>query len=394
MVLDDSYSRLVLHVEECNSTSGYISDNTVLYYVDGMGRVSQCELGKVDFSAKEDFDWVIDLSPEALPGGCSGIIGLSNTNWSSVLTVKFGDIYLAKEEETVYVVTGNYESGNPQLEEVLANPDLNVVDFTAAADVVGEDWHGMANNTNALFIVNDDVLANGKNVLEVGESGAYICRDLELDVSRPFYMPFGFTAEKACALKDVDDARYATMVLPFAVEIPQGVTAYKLTNVEENKVMGEKLDEIPAGQPVLFTAESGDYMFNAMGTSVLEPDMEPGGDGLLTGVYADGYAPAGSYVLQNESEGVAFYAVERDGEQKVRPYTAYLTLPETVAGANRLVIDLGNHDLTGVRSMEAIEAAVSVVGIYDLSGRKVSNPVKGVNLMKMSDGSVRKVTIR
>ena len=164
--------------------------------------------------------------------------------------------------------------------------------------------------------------------------------------------------------------------------------------VEGEKVMGEALANIPAGQPVLLKADAADYTFTATGAT-LTTDQQPGGEGLLTGVYADDYAPAGSYVLQNNTEGVAFYNVENDNAQKVVQYTAYLTLPETAQQANRLIFALGEDDVTGIESVEAAaESTATVVEIYDLSGRQVGTPVKGINLMKMSDGSVKKVIVR
>ena len=238
------------------------------------------------------------------------------------------------------------------------------------------------------------ILTDNNNVLVANENGEYDCANLVLDVTKPFRIPGTITATNASAKKSVSEAGYATMVLPFAVNVPERVTAYKLTSVEGEKVMGKALANIPAGQPVLLKADAADYTFTAT-NATLTTDQQPDGEGLLTGVYADGYAPAGSYVLQNNAEGVAFYNVKNDNAQRVVQYTAYLTLPESAQQANRLIFDLGEDDVTGIESVEAAaESTATVVEIYDLSGRQVSAPVKGINLMKMSDGSVKKVIVK
>ena len=50
------------------------------------------------------------------------------------------------------------------------------------------------------------------------------------------------------------------------------------------------------------------------------------------------------------------------------------------------------HDVTsGVESPADSDTAVEVVGIYDLSGRRLDAPQPGVNILLMSDGSARKI---
>ena len=50
------------------------------------------------------------------------------------------------------------------------------------------------------------------------------------------------------------------------------------------------------------------------------------------------------------------------------------------------------HGITsGVESPTETEAELEVVGIYDLSGRRLAAPQPGVNILQMSDGSARKI---
>ena len=294
-----------------------------------------------------------------------------------------------------YMISGRGEVTG-EVQAVLDNKDVQVIDATSVTKGSGTESVGPtlnSDNPNCLFIANDGMLANTKNVLVANEKGGYDCANLVLDVAQPIRIPGTIHATAASAEKNVTNAGYATMVLPFEVEVPKGVMAYKLTSVDGDKIMGETLTTIPAGQPVLLKAAAADYTFEATEEATLTADQQPVGDGLLKGVYVDSYAPASSYVLQNQNGIVAFYKVQNANEQKVKQYTAYL-LPESVQQANRLIFALGEDDVTDVEGVEVTAAAATVVEIYDLSGRQVNTPVKGINLMKMSDGTVKKVIVK
>ena len=182
-------------------------------------------------------------------------------------------------------------------------------------------------------------------------------------------------------------------MLPYAVTaLPEGCKAYQLTGVENGRVTGEPLQAIGANSPVLLVGE-GDCAFEASYVEVAATPAEAS-LGALTGVYARTTAPHGSYVLQNQPEvaGVAFYHVESDAV-RVNPFTAYLT--DAVANAanqNALAIDLNG----GVTAVDGVEAAAdaTVVAIYDLSGRQLDRMAKGVNVVKLSDGTVKKVIVK
>lgn len=90
----------------------------------------------------------------------------------------------------------------------------------------------------------------------------------------------------------------------------------------------------------------------------------------------------------------AFYNVAEADKQKVTPFTAYLTLP-TAAGVNAQSLSIGfDNEGTTYVDAAASEGTVTVETVYDLQGRKLGTPTKGVNLLRLSDGSVKKVVIK
>ena len=53
--------------------------------------------------------------------------------------------------------------------------------------------------------------------------------------------------------------------------------------------------------------------------------------------------------------------------------------------------------LTGIEGVEIEEAAQPVampVGIYSLNGTRLSAPPRGINIIRMADGSVRKIMVK
>ena len=69
--------------------------------------------------------------------------------------------------------------------------------------------------------------------------------------------------------------------------------------------------------------------------------------------------------------------------------------PVAVKSMNIRVI--GEDDANGIEEIRVVSTKVaknSSAGIYDIQGRKVSAPVKGINIIRQEDGSVRKVMVK
>lgn len=310
-----------------------------------------------------------------------------------------------KDSESIVVSNITVTDPNAACDYVLSGMgDLNANAQAALADAnatlidargITEPMELVSANPNCLFLVNDASLwSNTKNVIVENKTGMgtnYTCENLELQAGYPFRTPYAFTAAQARTAKTVSE--FGTLVLPYAAALPEGCEAYQLTGVEDGRVTGEPLQAIGANAPVLLVGE-GDCAFEASGVEVAATPAEAS-RGALTGVYARITAPHGSYVLQNQPEvaGMAFYHVESDAV-RVNPFTAYLT--DAVANAanqNALAIDL-NGGVTAVEGVEAAAADATVVAIYDLSGRQLDRMAKGVNVVKLSDGTVKKVIVK
>ena len=175
--------------------------------------------------------------------------------------------------------------------------------------------------------------------------------------------------EQSEATMKISDAQYATFIAPFDVTIPDGVTAYTVDGVEANGstlTMTEVTTTIAANTPVvLFSENTVNETF--AGKAIDADDLT---EGLLTGVYTDTQATAGTYVLQNNDSKVGFYLVAKGKEPTVGANRAYLTATAADGVKAAFFFDSETAIKNVFSGMESGE-------IYDIAGRKVSRMNKG-----------------
>lgn len=166
-----------------------------------------------------------------------------------------------------------------------------------------------------------------------------------------------------------DGKAYATLNLPFATTIPEGVTAYKKVDDTGASV---KLEEykptnnvLPANTPVLLQAAKTLATF--VPAAYVAKDETTGFNGTLAAAPVAGNA----YILAMDGAAVKFCRLSATNN-KVNANKAYLVLPAISATA--LNFDFGGV-ATGIEN--AVAEKANNAPIYDLSGRRVMNAVKG-----------------
>lgn len=170
--------------------------------------------------------------------------------------------------------------------------------------------------------------------------------------------------------ESADGKAYATLNLPFATTIPTGVTAYKKVDGTESSVKLDVYknadDVLPANTPVLLQAnEAGEKTF---APAEYKAQEATGFSGTLA---AAAVKATNTYILAKDGEAVKFCKLSATSNT-VNANKAYFTL--TVVAANALNFDFGGTT-TGIENAVADKA--NNAPIYDLSGRRVMNAVKG-----------------
>lgn len=175
----------------------------------------------------------------------------------------------------------------------------------------------------------------------------------------------------------ISDAGYATVNYPFAVQVPEGMSAYTGTaNAEEGVFTLDAIENgiIPANTPVLLEGNAGTYTLE-----VLADDTTPAveGNGLSgTLLSRDIVTATNAYILGNGNSGVGFYQMSAD-DRTLGSNKAYLELPATMSGIRSITI---GGQTTGIK--DTVSEGVEAEEYYDLQGRRVMNPTKGIYVTK------------
>ena len=185
----------------------------------------------------------------------------------------------------------------------------------------------------------------------------------------------------------VGSVGYATLMLGFNAEIPDGVTCYSVTvNAVENVAGMTAItgNVLPANTPVIVEAAEGTYTF----TSADKVGTTPKANELKGTLYPKFITPETAnttcYVLANGTDGVGLYKAALNKNEN----TAFLNnankvyLPVTVAESKApraLTFRFG-----GTTSIEDAELTIdnSQLIIYDLTGRRINEIVeKGIYIV-------------
>ncbi|MCH5181745.1 MAG: hypothetical protein J1F06_03850 [Prevotellaceae bacterium] len=189
-----------------------------------------------------------------------------------------------------------------------------------------------------------------------------------------------FFIEEATELPvTIGSSGYATLNLPFAVTIPEGVTAYTAEDNDDVVALSAIEDGvIPAGTPVILTAEPETYNF---------PIAYDNSSNALRTVLSGTTVPetinssATAYILKDGQSGIGFYLVTSESDRTLPANKAYLGSTSTAVESKRLSI---NGNVTGLGSVETAPEADAEV-YYDLSGRVVAYPSHGVYVKRSGE---------
>lgn len=180
-------------------------------------------------------------------------------------------------------------------------------------------------------------------------------------------------------LNSATDASYATLCLPFPVKVKEGDAAkvYAVTRETGANYVRVALVEdgaIPAGVGVLLkndAADAGTATFTVLSSTdktQLEGNVLDGATVKRTGITSTDYLTFG-YTTER---GIGFY---RPNATELKANRAFIT--DTNGELSSLSI-LFEDEVTGVKVIEALQSGEADLPVYDLSGRRVMNPIKGI----------------
>ena len=188
---------------------------------------------------------------------------------------------------------------------------------------------------------------------------------------------------------------YATVCLDFNAIVPAGVAAYRLDSYDADKgnmtlkKCAEEGEVLPAGQGfVLHTdnATAADYSFT------FADDKTPAtiDTNLLSGTTEETTQEDSKYywVISNPNGKVGFFILN-DGV-KIPAHKAYFAVDRSQVNLSNCSVFNFDNNTTGIHTAAANKNA-TIVAIYNAAGKQQASLAKGLNIVKMSDGSIKKI---
>ncbi len=226
-------------------------------------------------------------------------------------------------------------------------------------------------------------LTETANVVDAtGSDGAHAANIVITDKA-DFYSPSAFTADKITYAR-TNTAGWNSVCLPFAVsasDFGEGSHIETLNGAsygggEEAATISFKTlsGENPAGKPCLVYCPDDvtEWSITKSGVEIAaEPVDVTAGGMTMSGSYLNSGIGAGKYKLS--SDGSTFGVTSDKG--KVYAFRAYVTAPSGATGLLSFAVSHEGGTFTGIT--DAARTAEASAAVYDLTGRRVANPVKG-----------------
>ena len=202
------------------------------------------------------------------------------------------------------------------------------------------------------------------------------------------------------------DYQFSTLILPFDAPYPEGWSisgsegagAYKVVDINNDGsiVLERETDKFHANTPYIVYAPEGleETTYANWGAALQDTYATD----YLNGGYVTRTAPAGAYVLSakeyktgNETtKKVGFYRLTKDTE--VPAHKAYFTVPDESGVKAEAFFFSGFGDETAIAGVGLGDQKVE--GIYSVNGVKTDRLQRGTNIIRMADGTVRKVIVK
>ena len=168
----------------------------------------------------------------------------------------------------------------------------------------------------------------------------------------------------------------ATFSAPFATVVPEGVTAYYVSNADNTKATMKAIEAgkaIPENSGVILTSTVGDKEATMIpATTETAADLTGNKLGNSAGAAKTIAEGDNAYILAGGTDGTAFYKGKVGTTLGMNK--AYLTFVAVSGGEQAISMNFGGN-VTGINQI--VNAEQNNAPVYDLTGRRVVRTVKG-----------------
>ena len=196
-------------------------------------------------------------------------------------------------------------------------------------------------------------------------------------------------------------SKWYTLCLPFAYT-PTNFTAYQLKSATDNSVEIEQITgEITAGTPIIFKFNGDDKNIKITATDAKienDPGMASTTEG--NGCQLYGTYQKKTFSLQDNNTFIIYKdnlmnpakMLKKNSATTVglKPFHAYMTMTSQAgasASAKSFSIGSGDEETTAIDLLNSV--ATDDAEYYDINGRRIDAPVKGVNIVRLGNKTMK-----
>ena len=188
-------------------------------------------------------------------------------------------------------------------------------------------------------------------------------------------------------------AKWGTIIIPFSCAKPEGLKLYEcLSFAGGSKLETKEVDRFEANTPYLVGGTPGTYKLEGYAGKYGDKYTK----GIMTGVYSEQEPPIGSYVLQAQDDGVAFYMHVSHNGVTIGPNRCYIN-PQENGGGVATMPGGGDKQPAPVKPKRTLTVLVTDASFGSVSGGGTfdegstqtiqATPNPGYAFMKWSDGN-------
>lgn len=200
---------------------------------------------------------------------------------------------------------------------------------------------------------------------------------------RPFTT--GIPTSRTLPVNVSSSNKVGTLIVPFDADLPSGMKAYTCNSLDGDLLTLTPAASFEACTPYIVYAENG-YSGNLSGTAELSDAnnvTDIFADGYLTGVLSATTVNTG-YILQNQGSSPMFYDAE--GVTFSLPAGRCYLTPADAGDVKAFAFNFDDAD--GIKD-QIVNRKLSDCTLFDLSGRKVFSPTRGIYIQ-----GTRKVVVK
>ena len=411
-VPEDAYS---LDVGECGEPKWddvkEVTDNCTTVKFDESFkdvRPTSCCMWFQYFSALQTIEGIENLNTEEVTDMSSMFLGCINLNsldlssfntgevtsmWSMFQSCsRLNTIYVSDKFTTEKLTEGTFPGDTDMFSECTQL-------VGAASYVSGNVGKSMANYNTGYFktyykLGNDQVDLYGDK---------FTVESLILSDDKNFVAHAPFTASSVSYNRNLSSStsKWYTLCLPFAYKTPTYFTAYQLKSATDNYVEIEEITgTIAAGTPIIFKfidGINGDDKKIKITAKGAEIENDPGmasiteKDCQLCGTYQKMIFSSQDYntfIIYKDKLMNPAKMLEKNKAKTVglKPFHAYMTMTSQ-ASAKSFSIGSGDEETTAIDLLNSV--ATDDAEYYDISGKRIDAPVKGVNIVRRGNKTIK-----